>query len=251
LIDKTAATRAGCAADTSALIAGLSLVANAGTGVAIACRNLKALTPEELITFGAPDRRLSGFDPEQEYKFAELGRNHTEVFRRLDIATRDLQTKGVLPRPIAALNAAIARGQDNQKERENRPTSQAECAFNIGQITWFFARAGLLLNAAVKDCSAAELYKGKNKNQAKCMAEVTRMILSLGVVGSGIANAVVQCPELLRNVEAACAGSIINIIAGFSDALAASASFENSCKELTGGRRLMNSTESSASEHLV
>merc|ERR1712142_334318 len=124
LIDKTAATRAGCAADTSALIAGLSLVANAGTGVAIACRNLKALTPEELITFGAPDRRLSGFDPEQEYKFAELGRNHTEVFRRLDTATRDLQTKGVLPRPIEALKAAIARGQDNQKERENRPTSQ-------------------------------------------------------------------------------------------------------------------------------
>jgi len=250
LTDKAAVTRAECAADTSDLIAGLTLVASAGTAVAITCGKTKALAPEEWLAVGAQFRRLSGLDPEQE-KLTELGRNHTEASRRLDIATRNLQKKGAFPRPIAALKAAMDRAKDKQAARKDRPAAQAECAINVGQITWFLARASLQLHAAITDCSAAELYRGKHKNQAKCMAEIIRVIESLGVVGAGIANAVDLCPELLRNVEAACAGSIIYIIVGLSDALSASASFENSCKELKGGRRLMNSTETSASEHLV
>merc|ERR1719215_12727 len=86
-----------------------------------------------------------------------------------------------------------------------RQAGEAQCAFDVGQATFFLTRAALMVNSAVRDCSGAGLYKGANQQRAVCSVDVTSIIGAFSFVASGISFAVFQCPAWKKDVEAACA----------------------------------------------
>merc|ERR1719210_3161746 len=120
MVDKHAMNQLQCAADVQLLLASLTLIASAGTGVGDTCKAPPAPTP-------APPRRMEGMDlPELKHL---MGENATSLRRDLHDIVPPVRKTG------KARNAEIA-----------------ECVFDTAQIVLLFSRAGLFINFAVKDC---------------------------------------------------------------------------------------------------
>jgi len=166
LVDQQAMNYAQCAADTQLLLASLTLIAAAGTGVGDACKDVN------------------------------------EVY--------------------------VPSVKDVRKGKE-RKALIAECVFDVGQTVLLFSRAGLFINAAVKDCSAVSLYQGPDKNKAKCAADIENMVGAFAFAAGGIAAAVAHCPEWYQGAKPECAGSILSLIAATAKVQAASTSMAIDC----------------------
>jgi len=95
--------------------------------------------------------------------------------------------------------------------------------------------------------------------QRVCSVGVLHMLSSFAYVGSFLSFAAAKCPET-KSYDAACAGSIINVITSLTIVAASALDFENSCdqvgknhtgeshsEEIPGARRLREATEALAS----
>eukprot|EP00415_Alexandrium_ostenfeldii_P001288 UN1288 len=90
-----------------------------------------------------------------------------------------------------------------------------------------------MINYAVKDCGVDVMGEGNDRiRQAKCVADVGRAIGAFGYTASGIAFTIFQCPDIIDNLDAACAGAIINLIAGTSELVGNSADLTTTCTEV-------------------
>merc|ERR1712087_117526 len=86
-----------------------------------------------------------------------------------------------------------------------------------------------MINAAIKDCSASELYSGQNMGRAVCTADLASVIGAFSFVASGISYAVFHCPAWKRGTKPLCAGAIINIVSALAQVAAAGSDMTVSC----------------------
>lgn len=205
VVDKEAVTKAACAADVATFLASLALLANSGSTLRNTCGNE---IPEDFDRLSDSTRRL------------QQG-NAT--------ALRTIITKRIKSPFEAGEQTLIMRSGEI-----------SECVFDVGQATLFFARAGLMINAAVADCSRFELRTGGSEAQAKCSVDVSSVVASFAFTASGISYACFHCP-FWKTVQPACAGAIINLISALSEIAAVASSFEATCGHK--GRRLLAVTE--------
>jgi len=247
LVDKASVLREGCATNTAFIVASLSLMANAGATIRDTCAGIPPNLDLQIAGPGAMNARRLGRDPAkaplESRRLAEQGSNRTLVYDRLKAAMHTMRAAG--------LRLPSKRGLKGGKGGHRLPAQNAACAFDVGQFTLFAARAGLMINGAVKDCSAQTLFVGGNLNQAKCVNDLGQTIGAFGFMASGIAFTVFDCPDIISNLDAACAGAIINLVAATAEVVGSGAAQANTCAQLgkvTNGRRL--STEPNASEHL-
>lgn len=121
-----------------------------------------------------------------------------------------------------------------------RSAQVAECVFDVGQIMLMIARAGLFINAAVKDCSAMSLYQGPGENKLKCSADIGNMIGAFAFTAGGIAASVEHCPQVYKNNKPGCAGAILALVGATAKVQAAATSMAMDCTPaaLHAARRL-------------
>lgn len=214
VVDEHKVLQEGCSAVVSVILATLSLMANAGAVIKDTCPGVR---PEKVTS--TEDEALDSVRRLQ-------GLNKTLAWEKLETARRKL------------LRAGISGPQVKKKKKQTQPVGRtaaqnAACAFDVGQFTFLSARAGLMINYAVKDCSAPVLFEGGNLNQAKCVTDVGRAIGAFGYTASGIAFAVFECPDIIDNLDTACAGAIINLVAATSELVGNGADLANTCAELS------------------
>jgi len=135
-------------------------------------------------------------------------------------------------------------------EGKERKALIAECVFDVGQILLLFSRAGLFINAAVKDCSAVSLYQGPAKNKAKCAADIENMVGAFAFAAGGIAGSINHCPEFYQGKKPHCAAAILGLIAATAKVQAAATSMSIDCTPaaLSTQRRLGSNASVSAPE---
>jgi len=235
VVNENAVLNEACAAGTSVIVATLSLMANAGAVIKATCPGVRpdmegGPTATEAEALDSSVRRLREADPAEHRRLSALGGNKTLVYEKLREAARKLEKGGFkIPK---------SRKMPHKKEEEvnGRTAAQnAACAFDVGQFTFLSARAGLMINYAVQDCSAQALFEGGNINRAKCITDVGRTIGAFGYTASGIAFAVFECPDIIDNLNAACAGSIVNLVAGTAELMGNGADLFTTCHQLGKG----------------
>lgn len=113
---------------------------------------------------------------------------------------------------------------------ESRKENEAECAFDIGQTTLFLARAGAAINSAVSDCSDMSLFQNDRAYRADCAVAISGVIASFSFAASTISFAVSNCPLISKtSANAACAGSVFNLLSGLAVITNAGATFQTTC----------------------
>jgi len=145
-----------CAADIQVLLASLTLIATAGTAVGDVCK--------------ATGRRLE----EELHGTAQL--------------------EHLLAEDAASLHRDLASGP-RRYTGEARSAEVAACVFDVGQAVLLFSRAGLFINAAVRDCSVTSLNQGSGANVATCAADVGSVVAAFAFAGAGIAESVPIAPN--------------------------------------------------------
>lgn len=248
-----------CAASTSMIVATLSLMVNAGTTIADTCAPYRyplpttpgptqepTPTPEptpnpeptprpEPTEAPNPSGLEEGLPEGHARRLAGLAGNRTALYAKLAEATRKLQHAGLKP------PARFAQDQPQHLPEGGKPlpdrtgAQNAACAMDVGQFTFYMARAGLMINYAVRDCSERHLYEGGNVHNAKCVADTGRAIGAFGYTASGIAYAVYECPDIIDNLDAACAGGIINLVAATAELMGHGANILTTCQQLALG----------------
>lgn len=206
VVDTEAVTKAACAADVATFLASLALLANSGSEMRSTCGD------------EVPD----------------------DIDRQVDESRRLQQGNATALRTVITkrIKSPFEAGKETLIMRSGEIT---ECVFDVGQATLFFARAGLMINAAVADCSRFELRTGGMEAQAKCSVDVSSVVSSFAFTASGISYACFHCP-FWKTVRTACAGAIINLISALSEIAAVASSFEATCGGHSG-RRLLAVTE--------
>jgi len=209
IVNIEAVKEAACAADIATFLASLGLLANSAVGASETCRGR---LPDAVDRLADNTRRLYDTEPLQNSPAAGT-------------ASQDLQNQqlnNILEHKITSPFEA------KNKTLHERSGEIAMCFFDVGQATFFMARAGLMINAAVADCSRFELRTGGKHAKARCAVDVRKVIASFSFVASGISYASFHCP-FWKTVAPACAGAIANLIAALSEIAAVSASFQATC----------------------
>mmetsp|Transcript_142451 Transcript_142451/g.442944 ORF Transcript_142451/g.442944 Transcript_142451/m.442944 type:complete len:172 (-) Transcript_142451:170-685(-) len=133
-----------------------------------------------------------------------------------------------------------APGQPTQQMLDIRSAELATCVFDVGQATFFLARASVMINSAVADCSRFQLRTGGIPGYALCAVDVSSVVSAFAFVSSGISYAAFHC-SFWKTLPPACAGAISNIIAALTQIAASGASFMGTCGY--SGRRLSDAPE--------
>jgi len=218
VVNEELARKATCAADLTTFIASLALLANSGSAMRQVC-GAHLVSPADALSVNT--RRLEESWQER-LRQAQAGTGPAA-----NATARDLRHV----HSVAGVNA---------ERMTMRSAEIAECVFDVGQATLFFARAGLMVNAAVADCSRFELRTGGGAAQARCAVDVSSVISAFSFAASGISYSCFHCP-FWKHVVPACAGAIVNLISALSQIAAAGSSFEANCGQ--HGRRLLNATQ--------
>lgn len=249
-VEKTV-NEAMCVADVNFILGGMALIAQAGSEIYATCPGplTKAFRGENWGNFAQAGfkgdgaiaydsaRRLSEFkekyftDKSMERLMDQGELNSTKVNEALEDANQKLKHFVPEAEHISSEARRLAPAATKSKafqviqDKKVRKAEQAQCAFDVGQATFFLTRAGLMVNSAVQDCSSAHLYEGENKGKAMCSVDVTSIIGAFSFVASGISFAVFNCPAWKLNTDAACAGAIINIVSALAEVAAAGSDF--------------------------
>jgi len=209
IVNIEAVKEAACAADIATFLASLGLLANSAVGASSTCRGK---LPDAVDRLADNTRRLMDTEPLQNSPAEDLANQQLANQQLNDILEHKITS------PFEARNKTL----------HERSGEIAMCFFDVGQATFFMARAGLMINAAVADCSRFELRTGGRHAKARCAVDVRKVIASFSFVASGISYASFHCP-FWKTVAPACAGAIANLIAALSEIAAVSASFQATC----------------------
>lgn len=232
--------KAACGADIANFIASLALLANAGSSVRDACEENRRVTRDDDLGFNT--RRLKETEPSEFHKLGEKWHTNASAFNWMHRELEQHQISGMNGGKKGGKKTKNIRapGQPSDKMLRDRSAEMAECVFDVGQATFFLARAMLMINAAVADCSRFELRTGGRPQHTRCAVDVASVVSAFSFVSSGISYAAYHC-AFWTTLAPACAGSISNMIAALSQIAASGASFEGTCG--FAGRRLSNASE--------
>jgi len=206
--------KAACAATVTFVVAGFSYAASFLSAAASECANTL-----NMDAYCSAD--ISGFLGSLSL-LAQAGSS-----LRDSCGVQESQTiGGVTIGPWNQLLKGIQAGNDEAIELRNQ--NVAECVFDVGQATFFLARAGMAVNAAVSDCHTDTLRATGRKGQARCSVDINGLIGSFSFVASMVSFAVAKCP-ILTNVNAICAAEVANLIAGLAGVAATGSSLKATC----------------------
>lgn len=209
IVDIEAVKKAACAADIATFMGSLGLLANSAFVASDTCRGQ---LPDAVDRLADNTRRLYDTEPLKNSPAEGTASQALDNQRLQDVLEHQVTS------PFEA----------KQKTLDERSAEIAMCFFDVGQSTFFMARAGLMINAAVADCSRFALRTGGKHAKARCSVDVRRVMSSFAFVASGMSYASFHCP-FWKTVAPACAGAVGNLIASLSEIAAASASFQTTC----------------------
>jgi len=214
------------------------------------------------------ERQKAAVTPEQMKRLRELvdadgsKLNKTAVLHRLEASTRKLKK---LPAAVTKMKdkmdemvhkiankraekdpddpiVAFVRHSDEVKAKvktyeawdgqvKARRANNAACALDLAAATLFIARAGILINYGITDCSKEKLATSGQEGDMLCTVMVTSIIGAFTFVGSLLSYAVAHCDGFAQYAGPLCAASIIDTIGGIAEVAAASSDFTLNCED--------------------
>jgi len=198
-----------CAADVAGLTSALANIASSSAGMHSACvLGLKGDKAADAISVDG--RRLV----EEGVQHGRLRAGHSLEKLPADPAVPLRQTEQQAGKEEALSSA--------------RQAEIAECTFDVTFAAQLLGRAGLGINAAVKDCTDFQFKINGAAGQKVCAVDVSGVIGSFVSVGQFLSAAASKCPNS-TNVAADCSSSIWNVVAAIDSIAAVGASFPLTC----------------------
>jgi len=250
VVDEHAVLQEACAADISILVGALAFVASTASLVPETCPGAAGGVPLPPAPL-PPRRRLQANDTVSPERSADPGGNRTAVWRKLEAAMHNLEKHGFLGKATLQKAAKGNGTRATQQVPQRTDLQNAACAFHVSQATFLLARAGLMINYAVKDCSRHVLFEGTDITQSKCIADVARVVGALGFTAGGIGLSVFECPTIIDNLDAACSAAIITMVGAVSELVASGASQVTSCAAMKGEEGAIESSVASPERRLT
>mmetsp|Transcript_1752 Transcript_1752/g.4428 ORF Transcript_1752/g.4428 Transcript_1752/m.4428 type:complete len:398 (+) Transcript_1752:70-1263(+) len=225
LFDADKISQASCAVDVNLFLGSLALLASTGSTMHDTCGGGPESGEDELADDGA--RRLQigeHWDVDRSkdvHVLVKMGRlNRTAAAEKLNTAVQKLQFQW------PALSAIEAHAEAEAIERAD----EAECAFDASFATILVARAGLLINAGIVECSVGRLRGGGNEAKATCAANIGSIIGAFSFMAASMSYAVSHCDGLLGNhTPPLCAAAILDTIGAVAEVAASGSGFNRHC----------------------